>query len=58
MTKPKGYVSPLPRQKNRASPPVTYHVFVQADGREQLCLPRACREHWREKHWSAGQTHG
>lgn len=57
-----GYVSPFQVRKTRSSPPVRRHVFPQAPdehgAREQLCLPRACREHWREKHWTEGQTHG
>jgi hypothetical protein len=52
------YVSPLPTYTNCSDPPDTYHIFVQADGREQYCLPRTCREHWREEHWSFGQTRG
>lgn len=34
------------------------HIFVQADGSEQLCNPAGCRECYREAHWREGQTRG
>ena len=34
------------------------HIFAQTDGSEQLCNPAACRECYRETHWSEGQMRG
>ena len=60
------YISPIrsaEHETHRLGDPtkkmmVRFHFYPQADGSQHPCQPDLCREHYREKNWIEGQTHG